>query len=142
MQASIVHPNVQNLVIRDSSGEIIAKSTLYINPKEGYGVFNNVEIYEKVNPKDYDSIYEKYMLGIKKFVELYNKQHPKRPLRKVNVGMDHNDLEGKIYKKHKEETKLLNAIKYGEFCEYDVGYDGDSDEIQCIIWEEGEGFEK
>ena len=138
----MIHPNVQNLVIRDASGEIIAKSTLYINPKEGYGVFNNVEIYEKVDTRFYEAIYEKYMLGMKKFIEIYNKQHPERPLRKVNVGMEHNDLGCQIYDRHKEESKLLDAIKYGKFCEYDVGYDGDSDVVQCVLWEEGEEFER
>jgi len=34
MRASIVDPNVQTMVIRDKNGDIIAKSTLFINPDE------------------------------------------------------------------------------------------------------------
>ena len=138
MHASMIHPNVQNLVIRDRKGDIVAKSTLYINPEEGYGVFNNVEVWEELSDKDYDAVYEKYILGVREFIKAYNKLHPDKPIRKMNVGMNLNDLETQIRWHHPSELMLLDAIKYGQFCEYDLSYDGDSDEDQRILWQEGE----
>ena len=141
MQASIIHPEVQNLVIRDAKGEIVAKSTLYVNTKEGYGVFNNVEVYENLSDRDHDLIYDKYILAIKDFVREYNKLRPDNPIRKINVGMHLNDLENQITEKHEVETKLLKAIDYGPFCEFDLHYEGDSDEDQRIMWEASQGLE-
>ena len=49
MRASILHPDCQNLIIRNDKGQVVAKSTLYINRKERYGVFNNIEINELID---------------------------------------------------------------------------------------------
>ena len=134
MHASITHPNVQNLVVKYGN-EIIAKSTLYINPDEGYGVFNNVEINDSVNPVYFEEIYEKYILVINRFAEEYNKQHPNKPLKKISVGMNLNDLTDEIIKYHEPTEPLLEAIDYGKFTQSGEGYQGDSDEEQYTLWE-------
>ena len=43
MRASIIHPDVQNLVIKTKNDEIVAKATLYVNREQGYGVVNTIE---------------------------------------------------------------------------------------------------
>ena len=141
MRASMVHPNVQNLVIRNKKGEIIAKSTLYVSAKNGYGVFNNVEVNDYVKEEDLNAIYEKYILGVREFVKRYNMIHKDIPIKKINVGMNLNDLEEQIKLNHREETDLLKPINYGKYCEYDLGYEGDSSDWQNILYEEGEDYQ-
>jgi len=134
MHASITHPNVQNLVVKYGD-EIIAKSTLYINPDEGYGVFNNVEVHDNIPYEAHPAIYEKYILGVRRFVEEYNKKHPDKPLKKISVGMNLNDLTEEIEKNHLPTSPLLTAIDYGKFTQCGEGYSGDSEEEQYTLWE-------
>ena len=61
MHASIIHPNVQNLVVRNEEGRIIAKSTLFVNPNEQYGVMNNFEVYQGVPYLQYRETYQRLM---------------------------------------------------------------------------------
>ncbi len=137
MHASIVHPDVQNLVIRDKTGKIIAKSTLFVNRKQGYGVCNNVEIDEDVPDEDKQKIYDKIKEAIKLFAEKYNSKYPDIPLQQINVGMNNNDLEELIISKDKESEKLLQALNYGEYGIYNQTYEGDSSESQYVLWEKG-----
>lgn len=137
MKASIVDPDVQTLVIRDKNGDIIAKSTLFINPEEQYGVFNNVEIKEGI--KDRQKIYEKYIAGIQKFTEVYNKNNPLKPLKQINVGMHYNDLYSEIHSNTYPSTKLLKSIDYGKvYGKEKQDYNGDSHSIQYTLWENDE----
>ena len=138
MHASMVDPNVQNLVIRNKDGIIVAKSTLYINPKEGYGVFNNVEINEQIPKKQEAQIYKKYYLGIKTFAEQYNKEHPDNPLMQINVGMHLNDLSDEIKSHHKEASHILKAIDYKKYGIPGQDYNGDSNKEQYVIWQNEE----
>ena len=139
MHASIIDPNVQNLVIRNSNGEIVAKSTLYINPHERYGVFNNVEINnDYLGDNTISKIYEKFMLGAKRFAEEYNKKFPHKALRQINVGMNLNDLTLEL-KEHNEKSKyLFKAIDYSKYGKTNGMYNGDSDEEQYIVWKNDE----
>jgi len=134
MRASIIHPNIQNLVIRNDKGEIIAKSTLYLNRDEGYGVFNNVEVYNDINENDYPKIYEKYMLGVKKFAEQYNKENPDKPLQILTVGMHLNDLKFDLREKNIESYILYPAINYSKYNINGEGHIGDSSRHQQILW--------
>ena len=136
MRASIVDPNVQTMVIRNKNGDIIAKSTLFINPKEQYGVFNNVEIREDIKENDKQKIYSKYILGIEKFVEEYNKQNPNNQLKQINVGMIYNDLKEQIYKQHNPSKNVLESIDYGTvYGKENKTYEGDSKHSQYTLWE-------
>ena len=138
MRASIIHPNVQNMVIKDKNGTIIAKSTLYINPTEGYGVFNNVEINDNISENDLQFIYEKYILGVDTFAKKYNQEHKDHPLKIINVGMNFNDLASYIQAFNKRSTKLYKSLDYGAFCSNGHGYNGDSEHSQFTIWEIGD----
>lgn len=132
MRASIVHPFIQNLVIRDKNNNIVAKSTLYVNPVEGYGVFNNVEATENVGERE--KLYNAYIRGVKDFANEYNKQNPKNPLKKINVGMNLNDLGYQISTKN-HESEILKPIDYAKFGNPEKYYSGDSFLEQYTVWE-------
>lgn len=134
VKASVVHPDVQNLILRDKQGTIVAKSTLYINRKEQYGVFNNVEVSYRVpeNLKEY--VYEKYILAIKAFADIYNKENPDKPLKKINVGMRFNDLSDQI-KRYCLIGPSFESIHYNKYSRATTPYDNDSKERQYTIWE-------
>jgi len=134
MHASIIHPYIQNLVIRDNSGEIVAKSTLYINHKKGYGVCNNVEVNADVKAVDYDKIYAKFIMGINAFANEYNKEHKFRKLKQINIGMNLNDLEFQIKGNNKKAVTLLNPINYSRYGRPGHAYNGDSFNEQYVIW--------
>ena len=136
MKASIVNPHVQNLVIRDKSGTIVAKSTLFVAYKHGYGIFNNVEISGKIDAELNPLIYEKYMIGIRKFVEQYNREHPDQPLKQINVGMGNNDLDYEISQHHKMSKHLLEPMNYSYYGKRGQDYEGDSFWKQYTLWED------
>ena len=135
MHASMAHPNVQSLIIRNEKGEIVAKSTLYVNKKEGYGVCNNVEVNTNISTQQSRSkIYQKFILGITEFAERYNKEHKDKPLKQINVGMSHNDLISEIETNNLESQELLKAIDYSKFGISTHCYNGDSSGRQYIVW--------
>lgn len=134
MHASIVHPNIQNLVVRNKDGEIIAKSTLYINPSECFGVFNNVEVNTNVTDAEKKKIYQKYIKGVNAFAEAYNKEHPDKQLKQINVGLSNNDLLNELKNDKTYAPKVLKAINYAEFGYGDHNYPGDSFVDQMIVW--------
>lgn len=135
MKASIINPNVQTLVIRDENSEIIAKATLYVNPKQHYGVFNNVEVRETLPASSHKKIYKKFILGVQVFAQEYNKTHPKNQLKQINVGMEINDIDEQIALNHKKSSKLFVALDYSKYCKDDDGYNGDSSFSQYIVWQ-------
>ena len=134
MHASIVHPYVQNLVIKNDTGDIIAKSTLYINHKKGYGVCNNVEVKNGIKGDELEKIYDKFRLGINAFAIKYNKENPKKPLKQINVGMHLNDIFNEIVRHGHKSTKALPALNYKKFGIPKQEYAGDSSENQYAIW--------
>ena len=135
MHASIVHPNIQNIVIRNGNGEIVAKSTLFVNKMKGYGVCNNVEVRKDVPLADKDKIFKKYLLGIQEFANQYNKEHRFLKLRQINVGMGFNDLDTQIMENCKISKKLFTAIDYAKYGKQFMSHNGDSSLCQYVIWE-------
>ena len=138
MRASIVHPDVQNIVIRDKNGVIVAKSTLYVNRKEGYGVCNNVEVNNNVDDADRKLIYLKYKKAVETFAEKYNAKYPDSPLKTITVGMNLNDLSDEIKESDTESNILYRALDYGRYAYNGHGYTGDSNVSQYIIWQNTE----
>ena len=43
-RSSVIAPDVQNLVVRNSKGDIISKGTMYVNKARGYAVINDFEL--------------------------------------------------------------------------------------------------
>lgn len=93
--ASIEQPDVQNIVVRNNKGEIIAKGTLYVNQQQGYGVINGFEMkeYYQADNKRTDRILitNAFQRAVKDFAEEYDKEN-EIPLNKVTLGMRSNKL--------------------------------------------------
>ena len=140
MKASILHPDCQNLVIKDYKGKIIAKSTLYINRSQGYGVFNNVEIDHRfIGDKNaMKMIHDKYIEAVSAFATEYNKKNPAKPLTQINVGMGLNDLTELLKKHEKKSSTILKGINFSQF----GGYNGDWQNEQYIVWENNKNKKK
>lgn len=93
MKASMVSPDHQNLVIRNSFNKIIAKSTIYVNREKCYAVFNNVEVNKDYIATDYlEGIYEAFMAGAKAFYDRYNHSFPDDKIEIMTIGALKNDL--------------------------------------------------
>lgn len=134
MKASILHPDCQNLVIRNEQGTIIAKSTLYINRKEGYGLFNTIEVSEDISIEEKKSIYEKYIKAVSKFIEKYNEQNPQTPLKQINVGMRANDLSLELEKHNKKSPVILKGLDFSLYGKPEYTHIGDWKQEQRIVW--------
>jgi len=131
MKASILHPDCQNLVIRDDKGKIIAKSTLYINREQGYGVFNNVEVNNSVTSTEKKEIYKKYKEAVEAFANRYNELNSDNPINKITVGMHLNDLNKEIISHNHISISILKGMEFSKY----GAYDGDWQKAQYVIWE-------
>lgn len=134
MKASIIHPSIQTLVIRDKENVIVAKSTIYVNKSGRYAVCNNVEISHTISNFDKQKIYQKFVLGVRAFALKYNKEHPLRPLKQINVGMNLNDLSDPLKSYRYESINHLDAIDYSIAAGSPGGYTGDSFAEQYVVW--------
>lgn len=108
-RSSVIAPDVQNLVVRNSKGDIISKGTMYVNKDRGYAVINDFELNQKyrnhesssgrynveeTSPEEQDRelIFKAFQRGLKAFIEEYDRQNPEKPLTQVNIGMGYNRL--------------------------------------------------
>jgi len=120
MEASVIRDDVQNLVIKDSKGKIIAKATIYVNKEKGYAVFNDIEMNRKygneVRENDYSDnkqrikIYKAFKRGVKAFVEKYNEINDDKPITQVNVGWGYNRLKQVIEKFEEKSPYRLEVL--------------------------------
>lgn len=134
-KASILHPSCQNLIIKNDKGEIIAKSTLYINKEEGYGLFNNIEVNHIIDEEDKEDIYKAYMKAVNAFAERYNKKNPNNPLKQINVGIGLNDMKNQLNAYcEMQEDNLLKGIDFSEY----GGHKGDWQRGQYVLWRNNE----
>ncbi len=107
VQATMTENDVQNLIVRDSKGDIVGKAAMYVNTVRGYVVINEFELNEKYKANEYSSgkygkdnaqekdrelIFSAFKRGIYAFVEQYDKENPKNPIQMVTVGMGYNRL--------------------------------------------------
>lgn len=128
-ESSIIAPDVQNLVVRDSKGDIISKGTMYVNKAKGYAVINDFEINEKYKNHEGDSgwyevgaesleeydremIFKAFQRGLKAFVQEYDIENPRNPLTKINVGMGYNRLKRQVTRFKKETSNLTVPSEY------------------------------
>ena len=132
--ASILHPDCQNLVIKDKEGKIIAKSTIYINRNEGYGLLNTIKINNKLDVNAKKDIYKKFNEAIKVFANKYNKKNPTNPLKQINVGIHSNDLEEEILIHTKNSPIILKGINFSSYNNNSFSYNGDWEGKQNILW--------
>ena len=154
--SSILAQNIQNLVVRNSKGEIISKGTMYVNKDKGYAVINDFELNQKYRAHEtssgkYDEekdktqakerklIFKAFMRGLHAFIEEYDKQNPDTPLQQVNIGMGYNRLKKQV-EKFKKATSLLKVPEQYSF--------EDAGEEQYVLYSrdkrvvEEKGFER
>ena len=135
MRASMILDNCQNLVIRNSVGEIISKSTLYVNKEQGYAVFNNVET--SLNYKDKKSlkkIYEAFLRGSKAFLEAYNENNPENPITNITIGTNRNTILEFLTKKNNHpKVPVQKSLEFGNYSIDDHHYNGDWQNDQILV---------
>lgn len=140
--ASVVAADVQNIVVRNSSGEIIAKGTMYLDREHGYGVINDFEVNEAyrtdeigntgryydvgANAEDRNQIFAAFQRGITAFAAEYDRQNPYAPLRQVNVGMGYNRLKSNVEEYERATERLSVPAEYGF---------GDAESEQYILYD-------
>lgn len=139
MRASMILDNCQNLVIRNNFGEIIAKSTLYVNRKQGYAVFNNVE--SSLNYRDEESkkkIYNAFLRGSKAFIKIYNENNPEYPITNISIGANRNTiLDFLTDENNHPEIPIQESLKFGEYSLNGSGYAGDWGSKQRLVLKRG-----
>ena len=128
-RSSVIAPDVQNLVVRNSKGEIIAKGTMYVNKEKGYAVINDFEIneqyrhhessrgrysVEETSPEEQERemIFKAFQRGLKAFIEEYDKQNPNNPLTQINIGMGYNRLKRQVERFKKSTSNLTVPPEY------------------------------
>lgn len=132
--SAILHPDIQNIVIKNNKGDIIAKTTIYVNRKEGYAICNTIELNERIKASQKDAIYYAFKQAINTFAEKYNQENDIK-LKIINVGMNFNDLHEKIAHTDKKAKFLLKPIDYSQFSLKEGGdYRGDSFDNQYTLW--------
>ena len=135
MRASMILNSCQNLVIRNESGEIIAKMTIYVNRKKGYAVFNTAEInLQYIDTNNINKIYKAFMRGTKEFIKVYNKNNI-IPIKTVTIGNSCNDFKEKFENK---ETIVLDTPNFSDYGYYADGkrigtHNGDSKKKQLLV---------
>lgn len=136
MRSSMILDNCQNLVIRDEKGEIIAKSTIFVNSDEGYAVFNNVEISDdKKTKEDKLKVYKAFMRGTKAFLDAYNENNSDKPITKVTVGEHLNDLLDVLVQESHPSVKIMKGLDFDKYYSLNRGtpYKGDWQEKQRLV---------
>lgn len=138
MRASMISDNCQNLVIK-YKGEIFAKMTVYVNKKEGYAIFNTIEaIYPIKTEEFFKQTLDTIMLGVKAFVNAYNKNNPNHQINEISVGTNRNILADYI----KEDVDTIkSSINYSNYSYYikdkEYGkYSGDSASGQKVLYKQ------
>jgi hypothetical protein len=125
-EKTAIAKDVQNLIVKNASGDIIGKGAMYVNQDLGYAIFNEFEIAREYKVgedagsgryhssadtqvyKDRELIFNALMRGIHAFVEEYDKENPSKPIQKVNVGMGFNRLKLQC-ERYEKETKNLEV---------------------------------
>lgn len=139
MRASMILDNCQNLVILNPLGEIIAKSTIWVNRGEGYAVFNNVEVAEtEQNEKTLQKIYQAFIEGSNDFLTNYNKNNRQKPIHIMTIGTNRNALIEELEKNNSYLTQTYETPDYSHYGyfvdnERKGTYDGDSKEQQILV---------
>ncbi len=115
VKANYLHQNIQNMVIRDSSNNIIAKATLYVNSEQQYGVFNTFMLYSEVPNQSKPYIYDCFMQGVKDFATQYNIEHPDLPIYQINIGQSRNKLNEQFCKYNTLSDVIFNCIDFSSY---------------------------
>lgn len=133
MRASMILDCVQNLVIRNQFGDIIAKSTMYVNRKEGYAVFNNVE--SSLNhrtPEEKRKIYKAFMRGAKAFIKAYNKNNDIK-IEEITIGATRNTILDFLTDDKHPSVSIHRSLEFGTYSYGGFRYAGDWKDAQRLV---------
>lgn len=144
--ASVLDKNVQNLVIRDEVGGIVAKSIFYLDDKRHTLMFNSVEV--KGGKDNFSNIsnlelyrlkiFDKILEGVDSFIDEYNIENPQTPIVQANMGLDANDL-GKLFENtfYTVDDDYSNTFIENEvYMKYNMGdiYVGNTSSNEAIMY--------
>ncbi len=133
MRASIISDDVQNLVIRNGLGEIVAKSTLFVNRQEGYGVFNNVEASLQLSYDDLTKVCEALIRGAKDFWNKYNENNEIK-LKVLTIGAGRNRINEQLENMGCKITNTTyRGISFRDYSFNKTGYAGDWEGAQRLV---------
>ncbi len=134
MRASMILDCCQNLVIRNNLGQIIAKSTIFVNKEKGYAVFNNVETSLNYRDKiELGKIYEAFLRGTNAFVVAYNENHKGTPLHNISIGANRNTILDYLTDAKHPVVDVQQALQYGSYSLSGSGYSGDWTSKQRLV---------
>lgn len=138
----MAHPDIQNIVVKDSDGVIVGKGTLYINREQGYGVCNSFQVSTKVcesSSANLKLVYKTFKKGLIDFAKEYNKEFEPK-LKVINVGGSvYNSLLYYVKKDCEIADELLDPIDFSTFSFMtEFAYDGDAIDSQYTIWKADE----
>ena len=134
MALNFNNSNVQNLVIKNKNNLIVAKATLYINAEEGYGLYNTVEIANRINNDERVNVYKEFIAATKSIVEAYNAENTKQITKMLVGNCALNDL-GVLLK---DNHKLTEPVK-GLPTEYNNTFTSFGGTMkQFVLWENEE----
>lgn len=128
-KSSIIAPDVQNIVVRNSNGNIISKGTMYLNKDQGYAVINDFELNDQYrhheksegrydveenskDEKERELIFKAFQRGLKAFTEKYDQKNPNKPIKQINIGMGYNRLKKQVERFKKETSNLTIPAEY------------------------------
>ena len=132
--SAMLHPSVQNIVIKNEEGDIVAKSTMFVNRELGYAVCNTFKVNSMLRYDKFKYIYAKFKKAISDFATEYNQKYTPK-LQVVNVGMGFNDLSQFIRAYDKKSKMILNSLNYSAYSKKKYnGYQGDAYHEQYTIW--------
>jgi len=133
--ASVTRPDMRNIVIRDKEGNIVAKSTMYVNVDKGYALCNNFEISRKGARGNKNAIVNAFLRGINDYALYYNKTFPENPIRQINVGRGFNDATQELLMVAKNKPQNLEGIHFSDYNpQKENVYDGDWQHGQICVW--------
>ena len=135
-EESMLDPKTQNIVVRDSSNEIVGKMTFKVlDPTKSSApkkpgkdmLINSAQINSKYKGKENslarENMYETFLNGIENWVAAYNNgKSEEEKIRQVNIGAEHNAFDDEIKAKtidernpqfmHHSETWFEDALQY------------------------------
>lgn len=131
-QASIEQNNVQHLVLRDKSNQIVGKASMYFSDEQKCIVINEFDLRHE-NRKQANQAFNAFMRGIKAVVQAYDKKHPDAPLEYVVAGVGCTKL--------KEQTEQFERVTENFTVPAELGF-ADAEHEQRILYDRKQGFVK
>lgn len=137
MRASILHPNCQNIVIKDTGGKIIAKSTVYVNVEQRYAVCNTISVNENIDDSNsLDEVYKKILSAVDAFATQYNIENPNQPIKQINVGVDYNTFFPRLKEEGEKADTILEGIHFSQYGKIGQNHNDDWLNGQYVIWKD------